>query len=117
MIDDEEPILQLMRETLVRRGYRVDTATDGETGLRHLERENYDVTLCDWKMPGLNGRQVYERVRASNPKLSDRMIFITGDVINAHTQKFLAERNKVCLMKPFSLGEFRTAIHQALAIG
>lgn len=47
--------------------------------------------------------------------MSDRMIFITGDVINTHTQKFLRERNKICLSKPFSVAEFRTAINQALA--
>jgi two-component system NtrC family sensor kinase len=117
VIDDEEPILHMMRDALTGQGYQVDLATNGEAALQHLQQHSYDLALCDWKMPGLNGRQVYERVRASNPKLSDRMIFITGDVINAHTQKFLAERNKVCLMKPFSLGEFRTAIHQALAIG
>jgi PleD family two-component response regulator len=58
VIDDEEPILEMVRATLTRRGYQVDIAADGETGLRHLDRGKYDVTLCDWKMPGLNGQQV-----------------------------------------------------------
>jgi two-component system NtrC family sensor kinase len=109
VIDDEESILQLLRDTLTRRGYHVDTAVDGESGLRHLSREQYDVTLCDWKMPGLNGLQVYERVRAKNPTQSERMIFITGDTINERARKFMEEQNRICLAKPFTFDEFRSA--------
>jgi len=115
VIDDEEAILHMVREALSAYGYEVDIARDGESALRSLTERPYDLALCDWKMPGLNGEQVYERIRAFNPILSERMIFITGDVINDRTQKFLQERKKVCLAKPFSLAEFRTAIGQALA--
>ena len=115
VIDDEESILQMVGEALGRCGYDVDVAADGETALQHLGKKSYDLALCDWKMPGLNGRQVYERVRAADPKLSERMIFITGDVINEGAQEFLRDRKKVCLTKPFSLVEFRAAINKALA--
>ena len=69
-----------------------------------------DLVLTDFKMPGLNGQQIYERLRKSHPRLSERLIFITGDVINDKIQNFLRERNKVCLSKPFSIVEFRSAI-------
>jgi len=115
VIDDEEPILHMVREALAEHGYEVDLAQDGETALQRLNQVPYDLTLCDWKMPGLNGQQVYERLRVSNPALSERLIFITGDVINHKTQQFLHESKKVCLTKPFSLAEFRTAVSKALA--
>jgi CheY-like chemotaxis protein len=70
--------------------------------------------LCDWKMPGLNGQQVYERLHASDPDMSRRLIFITGDVVNEKTQQFLSSEHKVCLSKPFTLGEFRTAINRVM---
>jgi CheY-like chemotaxis protein len=114
VVDDEESILQMVRETLAQNGFEVDIARDGETALHQLEQKPYDLALCDWKMPGINGRQVYERVAATNPALAERIIFITGDVVNDTTQKFLAERKKVCLSKPFSLTDFRAAIDQAL---
>jgi CheY-like chemotaxis protein len=66
-------------------------------------------------MPGLSGEQIYERLRVTNPKLSERMIFITGDVVNDKTNEFLQKQNKVCLSKPFSLSEFRNAVNKALA--
>jgi CheY-like chemotaxis protein len=115
VIDDEDSILQMVRDTLSEDGYQVDVARDGEAGLKCLKQVSYDLTLCDWKMPGLNGEQVYERLLAANPALSERMIFITGDIINDKAQKFLGERRKVCLSKPFSLVEFRAAIGKALA--
>jgi signal transduction histidine kinase len=117
VIDDEEAILEMVRETLSASGYEVDVVRDGESGLNRLQKTPYDLTLCDWKMPGLNGQQVYERLHASNPVLSDRMIFMTGDVINDKTQKFLEEQKKLCLPKPFSLIEFRAAVGKALARG
>jgi signal transduction histidine kinase/CheY-like chemotaxis protein len=114
VIDDEEGILEVLKETLSESGYRVDTARDGESALDRASQNHYDLALCDWKMPGLNGEEVYEKLRSMNPALSDRMIFITGDVINEKTKSFLTARNKVCLSKPFSLGEFRAAVEKAL---
>ena len=115
VIDDEEPILHMIQEVLVRRGYEVDTAKDGETGLHRMSEANYDVTLCDWKMPGLSGQEVYERLRAKNPALSERVIFVTGDVVNEKVRQFLEKNKKVCLPKPFSLAEFNEAIRKVMA--
>jgi len=115
VIDDEEPILQMVRETLSRRGYHVDVAVDGEAGLRQLDRENYDVTLCDWKMPGLNGQQIYERIRSKHPAQLERVIFITGDIVNERINKFLEKQHRICLAKPFTFDEFRSAIKKVTA--
>jgi two-component system NtrC family sensor kinase len=115
VIDDEEPILQMVREALTPQGYEVDTASDGATALKRMAEKEYDVALCDWKMPGLNGEQVYERARAVSPALSDRIIFITGDIINERTRKFLEQQNKICLPKPFTIAEFRAAIKKVLS--
>jgi signal transduction histidine kinase len=72
VIDDEEPILDLVREVLASKGYQVDTANDGETALRHLHQNRYDLALCDWKMPGLNGQQVYQKLRTLDPGAAAR---------------------------------------------
>ena len=115
VIDDEEPILEMVRAELMDQGFEVDVAQDGETALRRLQQTGYDLALCDWKMPGLSGEEVYERLRISNPALSERTIFITGDLISDRVQKYLKERGRPCLSKPFSLDEFRAAIDQTLS--
>ncbi|HEU5395980.1 MAG TPA: ATP-binding protein, partial [Verrucomicrobiae bacterium] len=114
VVDDEEPILQLIRESLSRSGYQVDTVTDGEAALRRLQQEHFDLALCDWKIPGLNGRQIYEQLRASHPELCRRIIFITGDVINERMREFLEAEKRPCLSKPFVLTDLQAAIKSAL---
>ena len=115
VIDDEEAILQMISEDLHGSGYQVDTATDGESGLRRLRQNHYDATLCDWKMPGLNGKQVYEQLRATNPGLCQRLIFITGDVINEPMRQFLESEKRPCLAKPFTFAEFHATLQAVLA--
>jgi len=114
VIDDEEPILSLIREDLASQGYKVEVTTDGEKALRELEQNRFDLAVCDWKMPGLNGRQIYEQLRESNPRACRRVIFITGDVINPQMRHFLEAEKRPCLSKPFTLPEFHTAVEDIL---
>jgi signal transduction histidine kinase len=114
IIDDEEPILNLVRENLRYHGYEVMVARHGQAGLNELKHSRFDVTFCDWKMPGLNGRQVYEQLRTTDPRLCQRMVFITGDVINEQMRQFLELEKVPCLTKPFALPELRAAIKTVL---
>ena len=91
----------------------IGQAVDGLEVIKKVGSLKPDVILMDLKMPGLNGQQIYERLKDSNPRVSERMIFITGDVVNQKTQAFLEKSKKVCLAKPFSLGEFREAVARA----
>jgi two-component system NtrC family sensor kinase len=115
VIDDEDAILQMIQQALSVSGYKVDVVRDGETALRRLGQYHYDLALCDWKMPGLTGQDVYERLRTADPEMCRRMIFITGDTLNARTQEFLKSSDKICLSKPFTLSEFRAAIGRLLS--
>jgi CheY-like chemotaxis protein len=65
-------------------------------------------------MPGLNGRQIYERLRNTDPKLCRRIVFITGDVINDSMRQFLETEKLPFLTKPFALPELRAAINTVL---
>jgi signal transduction histidine kinase len=114
VIDDEEIILEMLREELTSHGYEVDVAATGEAGLRRLKQNHCDVVFCDWKMPGLNGRQVYENLRTASPALCQRVVFITGDVVNEQMRGFLAQERRFCLAKPFTFDEVRDAIKTVL---
>jgi signal transduction histidine kinase/CheY-like chemotaxis protein len=114
-IDDEESILELIKEALIVRGYQVDTASDGETALRLAVNDTYDLILCDWKIPGMGGQQIYERLRQVDPGNAERFIFMTGDVLNQKAEQFLRREGAVCLFKPFSIQEFRTRVQKFLS--
>lgn len=63
LVEDESIIANPVSRGLREEGYRVDVAPDGETGLRLGLLEDYDVFLVDWRLPGLDGRTVVERLR------------------------------------------------------
>ena len=110
VIDDEEPLLDLMREVLTASGYLVETSSDGEKALQSLGTKTYHIIICDWKMPGLNGQQIFEQLLYSNPIMASKLIFMTADVMNEKVQQFIQQHNRPCIAKPFSLREFRSTI-------
>ena len=107
VVDDEDILLRMVLDDLTRHGYTVVTAENSEAALRELHRNNFDGILCDVKMPGLNGRQLFDWIRAARPALSRRFIFMTGDIINDSLQLFLQENRLVCINKPFVLADLR----------
>ncbi len=117
VIDDEQPILNLLHNDFEVRGYEVELAENGKTALEKLETNHFDLAFCDWRMPGLNGQQVYEQMRRTNPQFCRRIIFITGDVINDQMRQFLETEKRPCLAKPFTLSELHTTVKAVLKAG
>ncbi len=64
VVDDEPVILDLLRETLAGDGAQVVLARDGDTALRRLREETFDVVLVDLMMPKVTGWGVLEQVGA-----------------------------------------------------
>lgn len=110
VVDDEDDILHLVRQTLETQGYKIEIASDGQVALDHLAKNRFDLIISDWKMPGVNGQQLYQRLQETNPTAARRMIFMTGDVLSEKTERYLREQGKTCLHKPFSLVDFQRAI-------
>ena len=114
VVDDEEILLHMIRDDLTQHGYTVVTADTGESALRELHQNKFDAILCDIKMPGLNGRQVFDWIRASRPTLAHRLLFMTGDIINNSLQIFLEENRLTCLNKPFVLADLHRKLKQTI---
>jgi two-component system NtrC family sensor kinase len=110
VVDDEDAIRHLVEEVLLADGHEVESAGSGTAALELILRNRYDVIVSDWKMPGLNGINLYQELLAKDPAAANRMLFMTGDVIKQSFQDFLKQNSRVCLPKPFALREFRAAI-------
>ncbi|RJO65485.1 MAG: response regulator [Candidatus Omnitrophota bacterium] len=63
IVDDDQEIIEYLKNILLRHDYEVISASDGEEGLRKVQEENPDVVLLDLVMPKLNGFEVLQEIR------------------------------------------------------
>lgn len=76
VIDDEEQVRQLIRETLEEAGYEVQEARDGKEGLDHYRTKPADLVIMDILMPGQDGLESIMTLRREFP--ASRVIAMTG---------------------------------------
>lgn len=83
IIDDEKAIRKTLSEILSYEGYKIDEASDGEEGLRKLKEKEFDVVLCDIKMPKVDGLEFLEKSRETNADTPIIMISGHGTIETA----------------------------------
>ena len=110
VIDDEKYIVDLLYEYLSPIGYDVETATNGDEAKIKIVAHKFDAIICDIKMPGVSGMELYEYVTERHPDMANRVIFITGDSMATETSKFLKTFTVKYIRKPFNLSEIYETI-------
>ena len=76
VIDDEAPIRETLKEILEYENFEVTLAENGEKAWQIIQKNDFDVILCDVKMPGIDGVELLERVQALKPEIP--MVMISG---------------------------------------
>lgn len=112
--DDDPRVLLILRTTLERMkdGYRIVAARDGKEAMRSVKAEPFDLVITDIRMPGMNGIELAEAMRALD--LDTAVIWITA--YGCHRLKAESDRLDICrcLDKPLRIGEIRRAALEAL---
>ncbi len=112
VVDDEKKIYHIIQEALERDGHMIGYACDGETALEALKQDAFDMIISDFKMPEMDGKELFIRVNRKYPHLKEKFIFITGDIANPATSRFLKKRKAKFLTKPFDLDDIRKVISE-----
>jgi len=112
VIDDEPVIQELMLEILDEAGYESTGAPTAELALDLLVDPDIDLVVSDVVMPGLSGLELLEEVRTLRPALP--VVLVTGAGTYSTLSEALARGADGLVIKPFSHGEFLTAIAAAL---
>jgi DNA-binding NtrC family response regulator len=112
IVDDEPDMLENCSRILSRQGYVCTTAVDGGAALAMLERDRPDVLLTDFKMPGMDGLTLLQRVHELDPALP--VIMITGFASIESAVTAVKEGAFDYLPKDFSLEQLRVAVERAL---
>jgi two-component system NtrC family sensor kinase len=114
VIEDERALGEAVADALRDEGFDVDRAADGQDALANLHQRHYDVIICDLKMPTVDGMTFFSHVSEQMPQLARRIVFVTGDVAAADTERFLEESGCRWLPKPFRLKELVRVARETL---
>ena len=112
--DDEAPVRALLQRLLTRRGFLVDQAVDGRMASQLLERNQYDVILCDVQMPNMGGLALFDSIRRHRPDVVDRFVFISGDILNPELYALTDSASIPLLSKPFGAAKLDDALDRIL---
>lgn len=114
IVDDEPAILQLLTRILINDGAEVQSAADGGQAIGLLERGWFDLIVCDLKMPGKNGVEVYQYLQSHRPELTRRLLFASGDSSGEVARGLIESEVVPVLRKPYTRDEVRQAVGLAL---
>lgn len=112
IVDDDPKLLNMLRRTLAYEGFHVLTATDGNAALAQAQAHRPDVIVLDWMMPGLNGLEVIQQLRA----LQDQTLVLmltARDAVEDRVQGLETGADDY-LAKPFAPAELIARLHALL---
>jgi two-component system cell cycle sensor histidine kinase/response regulator CckA len=113
LVEDEESVRQLIRETLEARGYKVIEAENGNAALTlaAAHRENIHLVVTDVIMPGLSGHELAQQLITARPAI--KVLYLSGYAEDALSAP-LAEGNQAFLQKPFTLQSLSRKVREVL---
>ena len=113
VIDDEETMRDSCFQILTKEGFNVETAKDGNEGLAKIKKESFDLVILDLKMPGLNGLDLIEQLKAVSPKTQTIVITAySSPELEDEAHRLRAYRY---LEKPFHIQELMCTVQEALS--
>jgi CheY-like chemotaxis protein len=115
VVDDETALANALAEALRDAGYVVARAADGEEALAEVMARQFDLVICDLKMPRLDGKAFYRALAQARPTLIKHVIFVTGDVADTAAEQFLTESGCRWLAKPFRFADLLKAVRESLS--
>lgn len=114
IVDDEETLTWSLAKTLVhdRETYEVTTANDGETALKILRQQTFDLVILDIRMPGINGLDLLVKIKQDTP--ATKVIIMTAYGSTDIRAKAKARGSLFYIEKPFEIDQLRSLILKAL---
>ncbi|MDP3553586.1 PAS domain S-box protein [Methylocystis sp.] len=107
IVDDEVEIASLLGEILRRLGFDCEIATSGDHAKQAIAARPADLILCDIRMPNGDGPAFYDWLSVEHPQMTNRIAFVTGDVLGPGADRFIARSGCPIIEKPFAPEDIR----------
>ncbi len=109
LIEDNRGIAEMVGEFLERRGYSLDYASDGVTGLRLATQQSYDVIVLDLMLPGIDGLELCRKLRSEAKKSTPVLMLTARDTLEDKLIGLDAGADDY-LVKPFEIRELEARV-------
>lgn len=115
VIDDDESICVFLKIVLEKEGFHVETAYNGDVGVKVVESVKVDLVILDWMMPILSGFEVLKMLQTSEHS-GIPVIVITARITDQHSISVIRKEMNVVdyLNKPIQPGPFIKRVHEIL---
>ncbi len=115
VIDDDETICSLFKDTLEETGHTVTTVSESSKGLELVKDRDYDLVFLDLKMPKMDGAELFRQIRAAKPELP--VTIITGYPDSDLMTRALTYGPFGVMNKPFRGSDILTAVNIYIHFG
>ena len=113
LIVEDEPILgKVCARILESNGYLVNLAANGTIAISMVQNTHFDICLSDIRTPEMNGIDFYKYLKEKHPRLAEKTIFMTGDVMSNEIKSFLEGNSIKFILKPFTEAELNSAVSE-----
>lgn len=109
LVEDDPSVVDVVLRALANAN-QVVVASQGVEALRLAAERDFDLLLCDLRMPEMGGLELYDRLAVAHPALAGRVLFISGDTNSPTTRTALAATGRPLLAKPFTPDELYAAM-------
>ena len=114
VVDDTQANAKLLTDLLAFHGYEVVTAASGAEALEKVKTDHPDLVLLDIIMPGMNGYEVCQKLKASPITQNIQIVAISGDHNPAVRDRILSAGADLFFTKPLEIIGFRDRCLQLL---
>ena len=114
LVEDEESVRQLVRDTLMAKGYCVVEAEDGEAGMAAAagHKGKIDLVITDVVMPGMGGRELVKQITQVRPET--KVLYLSGYTEDSVVSEGSIESGTAFLQKPFTLQSLSRKVREVL---
>jgi excisionase family DNA binding protein len=109
VVDDDEVIRLLFKDTLEEEGHSVVTASTSTEGIEFIKRGDFDLVFLDLKMPDMDGAELLKQLRGLKPRLP--VTVITGYPGSQMMERALRQGPLGVMEKPFNAPDIITAVN------
>ena len=114
LVDDDQQVHLVVTAVLSAKGHDLISASDGKEALSHLKKNEFDLLILDYTMPGMSGIEVYKIAKAEFSHQLPPVLMLTGHNDAESIQECLQAGVAGYLLKPFKMNDLAQRVEKIL---